>query len=222
MYFIGDVHGKVHQYRDVLRELPVGAKSIQVGDMGLGFKGVYLHDGGIMANGHHKFIRGNHDSPTACHKHKWYLGDYGVTEDGIFYCGGAWSIDAKARTPQVTWWPGEEQSAVALNAAVQLYDAVKPRIVVSHEAPSSVIRTLIFKYINAKLINEYADYYEQKAICRETRTAQALQEMLERHQPDHWVFGHYHFTQDFQALNYKTQFYCIAELDVINIDPPKE
>ena len=52
--FVGDVHGKVKEYLEIVKQ---NEFTFQVGDMGLGFAGVNLHE--LSQN--HLFTRGNHD-----------------------------------------------------------------------------------------------------------------------------------------------------------------
>lgn len=96
LILIGDVHGFTKTYQKWLRQnLDPSQRTLQIGDMGLGFAGVGLHP----MEENHKFFRGNHDSPEKCRAHKNYLGDYGFLEaDSLFYIAGAWSIDRAYRT----------------------------------------------------------------------------------------------------------------------------
>jgi hypothetical protein len=223
--FIGDVHGKIQQYRSIIRGLPEGSSSIQLGDMGLGFKGVRLFPGGSLLKGTHRFIRGNHDAPHKCRNHELYLGDYGYLEqDRLFYLGGAWSIDKDWRVPGESWWPEEELSYEQLDRAYQLYVKSKPQIVATHEAPSKAAFYMLDHLViggpkhtpcptdQSVLLkgDEYA-YYKAKLGCVNTRTSQALQRMLEEHRPQHHFFGHYHLTIDFKIG--PTEFHCLNELD---------
>lgn len=53
--------------------------------------------------------------------------------------------------------------------------------------------------------------------CIATRTSTALQAMLDIHQPKEWIFGHYHYTLQFQIANeagemLRTKFTCVGEL----------
>ncbi len=221
--FMGDVHGKVKQYRRIIRALPEGSKSLQLGDLGLGFKGVFLYPGGCLARGDHQFIRGNHDNPTVCRRVKGYAGDYGYwPQERLFYLGGAWSIDQQWRTPLVSWWPDEELSLEELNKAHQLYVESKPLIVATHEAPTvAAIRVLQMAqglYTHAPLMGDDQDrpkgeeyqYYKAKLGCVNTRTSQALQQMFEIWQPKYWLYGHYHLTCSFVARG--TEFQCLGEL----------
>src|SRR6266404_2664369 len=133
---IGDVHGFTKTYQKWLRNnLDPEQRSIQIGDMGLGFAGVGLPAPGQPPLGDsHKFFRGNHDSPEKCRAHANYLGDYGyLEEDGIFWVAGAFSIDRAYRIEGVSWWADEELSYAELGKATDLYREVKPRFVLSHE-----------------------------------------------------------------------------------------
>src|SRR5258708_1321925 len=143
MIYIGDCHGKTSQLEWMLKHNPKlqDKKCFQLGDMGLGFRGVELHP----PEGHwFKFIRGNHDSPQKCVDHPNYAGDYGYDPDEkLFWCGGAWSIDKAWRTPGISWWEDEEQSPEALNKAFELYVKSKPRIVATHEAPTKAAFSML-------------------------------------------------------------------------------
>lgn len=218
--FIGDVHGKTGPYVSKLRQLPEGSKSLQLGDMGLGFKGVGLPPpGSVSPSLDHKFIRGNHDSPEKCRTHPNYAGEYGYwPEEELFFLGGAWSIDWKWRVEGISWWRDEELSIEELYKAHQLYIETKPRIVATHEAPSVAAQTMLSGMIipsteanatNVEKGEEY-HYYKAKLGCVNTRTSQALQQMFEIHQPEMWFFGHYHVTKQFQIG--RTKFQCLAEL----------
>jgi hypothetical protein len=229
LYFIGDVHGKIQRYRAIIRGLPEGSKSIQLGDMGLGFDKVRLWPGGSLDRGVHRFIRGNHDNPQVCQNHPRYLGDYGYLEDErLFYLGGAWSIDKDWRVPGKSWWPDEELSYADLDKAYQLYVKSKPQIVATHEAPSKAAFYMLDHLViggpkhqpcptdqSVRLKGDEYAYYKAKLGCVNTRTSQALQRMLEEHQPRYWTFGHYHKTITFHIG--PTEFQCLNELDVRDI-----
>jgi hypothetical protein len=218
MYLIGDVHANIGKYRKILKSLPEGSKSIQLGDMGLGFAGVHLHP--VMPG--HMFIRGNHDDPKACQKNPAYLGEYGYLPfEDIFYMGGAWSIDYMYRTPGVSWWPDEELSAQQLESAWELYCKAKPKIVVTHEAPLVAGLWMLSQCTLPKtppdaLCNvakdENYDKYKKELGQKETRTGRKLQDMLDVHVPDKWFFGHYHKSETFSMRG--CEFRCLAELEL--------
>jgi hypothetical protein len=203
---IGDVHGKTHIYQKRLRQHFEGKRTVQLGDMGIGFKGVGLHE--MPMN--HRWFRGNHDNPELCRQNKNYLGDHGyLPEDRLFYLAGAWSIDRAMRITGISWWPDEELSIKELGEAFHLYQQVKPEFVISHEAPQEAARYL--------LSNQVGNYFFAKMGCIETRTSTALQAMLDVHQPKEWVFGHYHVNMQFEIFNkqaekLRTKFTCVGEL----------
>src|ERR1700693_5291578 len=112
---IGDVHGKTGLYKRLVRSMPPGQRSIQVGDMGIGFEGVRIHNMSMD----HRWFRGNHDNPDKCRKHPNYLGDWGYDpETKIFWLAGAFSIDRAWRTEGVSWWADEELSNLELQKAI--------------------------------------------------------------------------------------------------------
>ncbi len=191
---IGDVHGRIREYL----ALTAGAdESIQIGDMGLGFKGVSLPP---MSPGHGWF-RGNHDSPQVCRAHKNYLGDWGYdAEKELFWFSGADSIDKHLRREGVSWWHDEELSVAEFERALELYEQVKPRIVLSHDGPQNFIRAAF-------------------GIHKKSRTRQALQAAYELHQPALWIYGHHHVRREFQSPE-GTYFICLPELGWIDLELP--
>jgi hypothetical protein len=202
---IGDVHGYTKTYQKWLRDnLDPDSRSIQIGDMGLGFAAVGLPAPGQPPLGDsHKFFRGNHDSPERCRVHKNYLGDYGYLDgDKLFWVAGAWSIDRAWRTEGVSWWAEEELSYNELGKVIDLYIQVKPRFVLSHEAPA--------KAANILLANLLGPYFLAKGGCANSRTAQALEAMLSIHAPEKWIFGHYHIDKEFHVPGFDTKFICLG------------
>lgn len=202
---IGDVHGYTKSYQKwLLDNLDPDHRSVQIGDMGLGFAGVGLPAPGMPTLGPgHKFFRGNHDSPDKCRQHPNYLGDYGyLAEDKIFWVAGAFSIDRAYRTEGQTWWADEELSYNELDKVIDLYVQYKPRFVLSHEAPAKAAEVLL-----ASLIGPY---FNAKRDCANSRTAQALEAMMMLHQPEKWIFGHYHVDKTFHAPRYTTEFICLG------------
>lgn len=200
MIVIGDVHGFTKTYQKWLRQnLDPSIKTIQIGDMGLGFAGVGLHP----MDDNHKFFRGNHDSPEKCRAHKNYLGDYGYDQStGVFHVAGAWSIDRAWRIEGISWWYDEELSYIELDKVIELYKQSKPRFVLSHEAPSKAAKAL--------LLDLSGPYFAAKMECSMSRTSEALQLMLDSHQPEQWIFGHYHVDKEFTVPNYTTKFRCVG------------
>ena len=206
MFFIGDVHGKLKEYIMAIRELP---KSIQVGDMGMGFKGMPTSPW----NANHRFIRGNHDSPSVCNAHPNYLGDYGVTDDGIFFVGGGYSIDYKWRQQhnylhpnEQVWWEDEEIAESEFPKIIELYEETKPDIVVSHDAPD---------FMHWHLIELDGNALDKRQFINRTCNG-LLPAMWEVHKPKLWIFGHYHCSMD-KVID-STRFVCLDELEVFEYD----
>lgn len=205
---IGDVHGYTKTYQKFLSKIDWTQETIQCGDMGLGFSGVGLHP----MHENNKFIRGNHDDPAKCRKHKNYLGEYGYdARRELFYISGAWSIDRDMRIEGQTWWAEEELSYTELQKCIDLYEQTKPRLVVSHECPSKAGETLLYSMSG--------DYFAAKGDCQTSRTAQAMQSMLDIHQPKEWVFSHYHINKSFQVPGYETKFTCVGGMMESNSQP---
>lgn len=203
---IGDVHGKTTQYQRMLRDKFQGQRTLQLGDMGIGFAGVPPIRADVMGDSH-RWFRGNHDDPAKCRASAGYLGDWGYLEaDRLFWVAGAFSIDRAWRKPGVSWWPDEELDYETLGKAVDLYAKVKPRFVVSHEAPS-IASIYLLNMLGIR---------PEKASCSQSRTAQALQNMFEIWQPEEWIFGHYHVDHSFNLKG--TKFTCIAELSTYEIE----
>ncbi len=207
---IGDIHGKTGDYKRLVRSMPDGQRSIQIGDMGVGFRDVVVHD----MSQDHKWFRGNHDCPEKCRKHPNYLGDYGyLSEDRLFWLAGAFSIDRMYRQIGVSWWQDEELSYEKLWAAIKLYEEVKPEFIISHEAPTAAA---ILTLTSLGLVG---NYFEAKKSCATSRTAEALQTMFDFHKPKEWVFGHYHVSKTFDLLG--TKFTCVPELGVYDLETEK-
>lgn len=71
--FIGDVHGKVQKYLEVLDTEGDYDYSIQVGDMAIGFPSVEFPP--FQKPIKDFFIRGNHDNPELCKLKNNYIQD---------------------------------------------------------------------------------------------------------------------------------------------------
>lgn len=212
---IGDVHGKTKAYTQLLRRLGPDTPSIQIGDMGLGFKGVGLPPPGTaMPAGNHKFFRGNHDSPEKCCKHPSYLGDWGFDKNwSLFWIAGAWSIDRDYRIEGISWWSDEELSYAELTRTLDAYVAAKPRFVLSHDCPESASTVLLYDLMGP--------YFFAKRQCSTSRTCAALENMLAAWAPEEWIFGHYHVDKEFKVPGYRTKFRCVAELSTYALDTEK-
>ncbi len=203
-YLIGDVHGKYAPYKTLLRGMK---NSVCVGDMGVGFRRSYgARDGEFFTNpphafmkkGNHRFIRGNHDNPGSCRKQSQWIPD-GTFEDGIFFCGGAYSIDKHLRTEGYNYWSDEELSYDQADKALGVYLDCKPDVVVTHDAPLSVVGHIHTSH------HRYDSSFTQRY----------LQNMFEQHQPRLWVFGHHHTSWTMEVEG--TTFRCLNELEIMEL-----
>jgi len=197
MYFIGDVHGLFKAYNLLTKRLPA---SIQLGDMAIGFPGstAVAEQMYFPEDLKYRFIRGNHDCPEACRKKKNYLGDFGYLEtEKIFFVSGAWSIDKELRVVGVSWWEEEELSREQADAALVLYDKVRPQVMATHDAPYRAYPNLGISY------------------GTRNRTSALLDAMLDVAEPEWWIFAHHHQNRSFQIG--KTVFRALAELAVFNL-----
>ena len=202
--FIGDVHGKYRQYERLIERYP---DTIQVGDMGVGFKRYVYHDDedryfpnpphAKMVQHNARFIRGNHDNPGICKEQSQWIED-GHVEDGMMFIGGAVSIDRLYRREGYSWWDNEELSYDELDTLVLRYQLERPRIMVTHECP------------------EYVANYMTDKIDVPSRTRQAFDSMHYHHQPELWVFGHWH--QSFDQVLEGTRFVCLNELETRELE----
>lgn len=201
--FIGDVHRKWTRFKNIIKDCD---RSLQVGDFGVGFINPVTdkpYSGppyDCMTRGEHFFIRGNHDNPAACKRHKLWIPDGGIAfgDDRFFCLGGSLSIDKDRRTQGYDWWPDEELQYGQLVEMIDLYEERKPRFVVTHDCPTNVI---------ALVMNIYDDG------CR---TRKALQNMFEIHKPDLWVHGHFH--HDYHMVYKGTEFLGLGELSAVDIE----
>ena len=207
MLLIGDVHALFSNYKEIIKRSGK-KKSLQLGDYGLGFPdtmgGIDLSD----VEGTHQFLRGNHDNPAVCSASPYYIGDYGICSgdfidgryDSLFYLSGAWSIDKAYRTVGISWWEAEELSYSELLMAIKCFEENKPEIVCSHDCPNRVLKQL------------YPGRYLP------TRTSDAMESMLEIHEPSYWFFGHHHVSKRIKIGN--TLFVCLNELETLDISKP--
>ena len=212
---VGDIHGKIYDYRSYAlvtgvrgRQIVQPEYSVQVGDFGIGFFSPFWHEKEIewqKQHPQHRFIRGNHDDPAKCKTMPGYIED-GTVENDVMYIGGAWSIDHAWRTPGIDWWPDEELSYEELDKLVTKFGQVKPRVVISHDCPTEVAWEMFLSKGLGLGGNEQI----------KTRTGEALQAMFDIHKPEFHFFGHWHNTR---RMNIKgTEFQCLGELDFIDVE----
>lgn len=153
-----------------------------------------------MAKGEHFFIRGNHDNPSQCKRHPFWVKDGGSAfgNPEIFCIGGALSIDKHLRTDGYDWWHDEELTYRELCSIMDAYELVKPKVVVTHDCPRAVI---------ARVMNIYEDG---------SVTRRALDNILELHRPELWIHGHFH--HDYHMMYKGTEFIGLGELSFVDIE----
>jgi predicted phosphodiesterase len=200
LFLIGDPHGRIDEYLKLLASLPLGSRSIALGDLYLGRPSVVLPE----LPPEHKFLRGNHDDPKLCREHPNYLGDYGyLPDDDLFFVSGAQTASWRVLGHSKYWYRDEELSESNLDKAIAIYKATRPKLVISHTAPSEAAKEILKDLNGSYFLNKHGDL--------ESRTSKALQEMFEAHQPSVWCFGHFHVNREF--LIGETKFRCLAEMN---------
>lgn len=194
---IGDVHGKYERYYRIVRQDDLHPYTVQLGDFGFRYETIRNLD-----PNNHKIIGGNHDNYSIINKYPHYLGDYGNAIVGgveFFYYRGAYSIDRQYRTVGIDWWEDEQVSIDQFMKARELYRETKPRIVITHDCPQSIALQML----------------EPGSKIYENTTGWALQELLNNHEPELWLFGHWHRSR---TIHYgKTTFMCLDELETYGI-----
>lgn len=208
--FIGDIEGEYGWYLKTLdnyRDMP----TLQLGDLRIGFPKAY-HVGKLPETLplNHMFIRGNHDKPLDCRNYPNYIGDYGFLHNfGIFYAGGAHSIDWQGRKEGYNYWKNEEQIAPELwtGNIIPLYEKIRPKIVVTHDAPWRVVNHVVQIRKN--------DFFPGEVEYKENLTTLMLDRMFDIHKPDIWVFGHHHF--NIEEMYNGTLFKCIPQRTVVEL-----
>lgn len=200
MKIISDLHGDFKTYETLISDCE---ESIQIGDMGYGYAKDYRKWPAIFQdpNTKHKWFRGNHDNPERCNNSSNFLGDFGFRPDkNLFWVGGANTPPPFQQEIGIAWWPDEWLSKDQEDACRDLYLEHKPKIVLSHTCPRSVVDHM-------PLLDNTVIY--------EQRGEHFLQSLFEIHQPQLWIFGHFH--QDKIVLKYNTTFVCIRDKGFITI-----
>lgn len=202
---IGDIHGALWGYENALRGCE---KSIQIGDFGYGFNNPqswYDSAKSIQESGDHRFIRGNHDDPALCKASPAFIRD-GTVENDVMFVGGAWTIDAWHRTEGISIWHDAELSYAELDVMLDTYALTRPRVMITHDCPSSVAQKMF--------IDSGKAMFDGPLI--KTRTGEALQAMFEMHQPEKWIYGHWHHTLQ-ENIN-GTTFTCLGICDYMDVE----
>jgi predicted phosphodiesterase len=218
---IGDVHAQIghadlftrdaRPYLDIIAD---AAFSIQLGDMGDGE--TYAQLVAHVDAGRHRFFPGNHDHYDHLPPHS--LGDFGpvlLGGVGFFFVRGAWSSDREKliqlgrEQGRTIWFKQEELADEQMVAALEEYLRVRPRIVLTHDAPTHVAR---MAWQHGRRLSAP----RSGATFCGSRTTDFLERLLEQHQPRLWLFGHHHC--DWRHQEGGTLFVCVGELSSVDID----
>jgi predicted phosphodiesterase len=193
---IGDTHGNMAPLHECAAR---GQTMIHIGD--LGFRRHWLEADQIPDL---HVVAGNHDDVLTARNTRPFLGDFGDLAErlpgisGVFFVRGAFSIDRDMRIQGRDWWPEEELSDERLREAGEFYAAMRPRVVISHEAPLVVNHVL----------------YGAETIS--SRTALALFRMLQIHEPKRWYFGHHHVSWERQLGG--TTFRALGIDEILDVE----
>ena len=212
MLIVGDVHGKVNQFLDIVADYRSKSSEliIQLGDLGFQKQWDEVIQYCFDTNETNlRIIPGNHDDYNrysinfSNNEMQWCRTEPLLVEDvwdeeymNCFSVRGANSIDKHLRKLGVDWFPEEELTYTQLGKAVDDFIVSQPKYMFSHTCPSSVKKQL-FNYDES------------------SRTEQALQVMFELHQPEIHFFGHFHRSVD-KVIN-GTRFICLAELQTYEL-----
>lgn len=208
---IGDVHGKSPQYLDIINNCEY---SVQLGDLGYNYD--FLKN---VESDKHKFFMGNHDLHNIEYFPKHYLGRFGYYElNGVkfFFVGGGFSIDQDYRRkkyfsgsgPQ-TYFYNEELNLSEQFECLVLYKKIKPNLLICHEPPRFVVKSLFKSVDTLKSFGYNPDTFT-------TQTGELLEDMISIHKPKVLVHGHMHGTR--RAKIKGIEIISLSELETVKID----
>lgn len=154
------------------------------------------------------FVDGNHENFTRLHQYKieekWggkvhRLRDsiyhlmrgevYQIQGKTIFAFGGAFSIDRSSRIKGYSWWEEELPTDVECASAIENLKKVKNKvdIVITHDAPRSIAKTLGFG----------DSFMENGYPSNAVNILDFLNLLKNKIQYQQWYCGHYHIDEDF-------------------------
>ena len=196
MLIIGDVHGKIDQYQQII-EKKKAKESVQVGDFGFQREHDWFLEN--MDCSRHKVLFGNHDYYPYLYKEHSLATTWAYDQQRkIFYVRGAYSIDWRMRIEGVSWWKEEEIDHSDLEDVYENYCSAKPKVVITHDCTHSLAHS--FFALQSKV---------------RTRTGFLLDAMFNTYEPDLWIFGHYH--SSISRKIGRTTFRCLNELEYMEI-----
>jgi predicted phosphodiesterase len=193
---IGDTHGEM---APLFEAADFPGPLIHLGD--LGFRRSWLKAAQLE---NLLVVAGNHDDVITARTTPIFLGDFGDLAgrlpgvEGVMYIRGALSVDRDLRQENIDWWADEELSEKRLQEAMSFYFDMKPRVVLTHEAPLVVCHMLLGWELTP------------------SKTATVLWRMLQYHSPDQWYFGHHHRSWERQVG--ETHFRCLGIEEQLDVD----
>ncbi len=198
---IGDVHNRIRAYNALTAECDY---SVQIGDMGYNY-------GQITGDKkRHQFFGGNHEDYDNYDSCVYSMGDYGLSSlDNVsfFFARGAFSIDMRYQRAKNLWFQEEELSFRQALSCIELYRDIKPSIVLTHSCPTSIAKMVG----NPSILKDFGFNPE----TFRTSTGHMLEAMFQAHQPDLWIFGHFH--KSWVQTVRGTEFRCLNELERFDI-----
>jgi len=207
MYVIGDVHGKVNEYFQIVENKK---NTVQVGDFGFASAWNKLEYSGL-GKGEHWVIPGNHDDYDICLDSSYCLGDYGTftLDKEFFFVRGGLSIDRVYREAQRiqthirTWWPEEELTYGEMKDCEDRWTWSSAEILIAHCPPRSVIPRL---HKDQKILESFGF---SALFC--DNTSILLEEMVRKRKPKICVFGHHH--KSFDQVVHGVRYIGLSELE---------
>lgn len=169
------------------------------------------------------FVDGNHDNEDAikeygiadflgarCHKirenvfHVMRGEVLNVGGHKILCMGGAMSVDKYMRIPHVSWWPDEEASFREWQHCYDSLRSEKPDVIVSHDAPGTVITEMVAKYTGNRLLSMTSKNFDM-ILDEIAKNGSCVKD---------WFFGHHHIDKDSEigGIRYHALYQRIEEL----------
>jgi predicted phosphodiesterase len=206
------VHGapNFQRYYELASKAPY---SIQVGDFALDYTKLVESD---LDRHKHKIVFGNHENYRTYTQVPHGLISAGQIKLGpfyLFYMRGGFSIDKKQGlqlekdTGIKSWYKEEELNEEESVEAIQAYQKSKPKLVVTHDCPTSISELIG----NPDILRSFGYPGDFVSASQET-----MQCMFEEHQPEIWLFGHYH--KNWTLEKNGTLFVCLDELNYADLN----
>jgi hypothetical protein len=128
----------------------------------------------------------------------------------IFCVSGALSVDKDERVKMMArgaprqWWKAEQIATKFIPMVIEEYLKCKPQLMLTHDAPICLKNHLADSDRHLRFDQEY------------NRTTSLLQLLFSLHQPERWIFGHYHMIFSQTVMN--CHFTCLPEAGIKEIE----